>query len=94
MSATNASTPPITGPVHTYAKYPSGTDTGFIIRNGLDVDTMPSGTPGGTNGPSMLRKIYVQELLQPFNPSNLPCGFTVVGITLAPPSATNTVGQT
>jgi hypothetical protein len=32
--------------------------------------------------------------LQPFNPSNLPCGISYVGITLAPGSASNPVGTT
>lgn len=77
----------VTGPVHTYAKYPTGTDTGLFIYNGLDVDTIGFGI-------NSLKKIWVQELQQPFNPSNLPCGVTVVGITLTPPNATNEVGQT
>lgn len=75
-----------TGPVHTYAKYPAGTDKGLIIYNGLDMDYLY-----GTSEAN-LRKIWVQELQQPFNPSNLPCGVTVVGITLSPPSASNVVG--
>ncbi len=77
----------VTGPVHTYAKYPAGTDRGLILYNGLDQDYQ-------YNGEKNLRKIWVQELQQPFNPSNLPCGVTVVGITLTPPNATNIVGQT
>lgn len=76
-----------TGPVHTYAKYPSGTDTGLMIYNGLDQDYQ-------LYGESNLRKMWVQELQQPFNPSGLPCGITVVGITLTPPSAINMVGGT
>lgn len=82
----------VTGPVHTYAKYPTGTDTGLFIYNGLDVDFM--GFEPSPPAPNGLRKIWVQELQQPFNPSNLPCGVTVVGITLTPPNATNEVGQT
>jgi hypothetical protein len=87
MSGTNANQ--VTGPVHAYAKYPAGTDTGLIIYNGLDVDYLGSGFDPADG----LRKIWVQELQQPFNPSNLPCGFTVVGITLEPESDVNEVGQ-
>lgn len=83
MSGTNVLN--VTGPVHTYAKYPAGTDRGLFIYNGLDQDLV--------NINSNLSKIWVQELQHPFNPSNLPCGITVVGITLEPPSATNAVGQ-
>lgn len=77
----------VSGPVHTYAKYPAGTDTGLIIYNGLDQDYMGY----GLNDPE-LRKIWVFELQQQFNPSTLPCGYTVVGITLTPASATNSIG--
>lgn len=84
MSGTNAIN--TTGPVHTYAKYPAGTDVGLFIYNGLDQDPQYSGN-------SDLRKIWVQELQQPFDPSNLPCGVTVVGITLDPLNATNFVGE-
>lgn len=88
MSGTNANQ--VTGPVHTYAKYPAGTDAGLIIYNGLDVDYL---RPTATNdGSKNLRKMWVQELQQPFNPSNLPCGVTVAGITLAPVAATNPAG--
>ncbi|MDI3539066.1 MAG: hypothetical protein PWQ52_189 [Methanolobus sp.] len=80
-----------TGPVHTYAKYPEGTDTGLIIYNGLDVDYMSSSYPSGGAG-AILQEIWLQELQQPFNPSNLPCGFTVVGLSLTPNVATNLVG--
>ena len=86
MSGTNYNN--VTGPVHTYAKYPSGTDTGLIIYNGLDQDFQDYGI-GNLN----LRNIWVLELKQPFNPSGLPCGITVVGITLTPGTATNVVGS-
>ncbi|MCL6584332.1 MAG: putative Ig domain-containing protein [bacterium] len=72
-----------TGPVHTYAKYPAGTDKGLIIYNGLDIDC--------AENPN-LQKIWLQELQQPFNPSNLPCGVTVLGITLEPATESNPVG--
>jgi PKD domain-containing protein len=76
----------VTGPVHTYAKYPPGTDQGLIIYNGLDQDYL-------SNNEANLRKMWVQELQQPFNPSGLPCGITVVGITLTPVTAENEVGE-
>jgi hypothetical protein len=82
MSGTNINQ--VTGPVHTYAKYPAGTDVGLIIYNGMDMDYMPD---------SKLLEVWIQELEQPFNPSNLPCGVTVVGITLTPATDTNYVGQ-
>ena len=84
MSGTNALN--VTGPVHTYAKYPSGTDVGLIIYNGLNQHFQYRNDP-------WLRKMWIQELAQPVNPSNLPCGFTVVGITLTPPTAQNQVGE-
>jgi hypothetical protein len=39
-----------------------------------------------------LRQIWIQELLQPFNPSNLPGSVTVVGINLEPATAQNEIG--
>jgi hypothetical protein len=84
LSGTNALG--VTGPVQTYAKSPSGTDTGLILYNGLDVDFLTSSTPPNASSPAgNLAKIWLQLLQQPFNPSCLPCGTTVVGITLTPP---------
>ncbi|MFB3827905.1 MAG: hypothetical protein ACE15B_14130 [Bryobacteraceae bacterium] len=74
----------VTGPVHTYAKLVSGANEGLIIYNGLDTDYMSSSVD--------LQNIWKFEVLQPFNPSGLPCGRTVVGITLKPDTATNVVG--
>lgn len=76
----------VNGAVHTYAKFPLATDSGLIIYNGLDQDYQ-------YQGEANLRKIWVQELQQPFNPSLLPCGIPVVGIALAPPTASNPLGQ-
>lgn len=84
MSGTNAIN--VTGPVHTYANFPSGTDDGLIIYNGLDVDFLFGDDVD-------LRKIWVQELQQPFNPSGLPCRITVLGISLDPPADENFVGD-
>jgi virginiamycin B lyase len=86
MSGTNANQ--VSGPVLAYAKYPAGTDSGLFIYNGFDHDDLYSG------GNANLRKVWVLELQQPFNPSNLPCGVAVVGITASPATATNQVGTT
>lgn len=90
MSGTNARG--VTGPVHTYARYGSG----LIIYNGWDVDYLSSSTvPSTTSGAGNLSKTWYQELLVPFNPtpvSALPCGVTVVGITLGPATAVNDLG--
>jgi hypothetical protein len=87
MSGTNVNQ--VTGPTHTYARYGNG----LIIYNGFDVDVMNTGTaPNPAVGSGNLAKIWLHELQVPFNPSplaSLPCGVSVVGITLAPPSATN-----
>lgn len=85
MSGTNVLN--VTGPVHTYARYGNG----LMIYNGLDVDYLDYADP-----PNGLRKIWVQELQVPFNPtpaSILPCGITVVGIALQPLTDTNNVGE-
>ncbi len=89
MSATNING--VTGPVHTYATYanPGTTTQGLIIYNGLDVDYM--GYESSTNG---LRKIWVQELNQSFNPvTGLPCAAVVTGIKIEPASAEDQVGR-
>lgn len=52
------------GPVHTYAELSSGSYTGLIIYNGLDQDYQSQNEPN-------LRKIWLQELQQNFNPSSL-----------------------
>jgi hypothetical protein len=87
MSGTNILN--VTGPTHTYARYGSG----LFIYNGFDVDYMNLNTaPNPAVGPGNLAKIWLHELQVPFNPtpfSALPCGVSVVGITLSPPDATN-----
>jgi hypothetical protein len=88
MAATNVNG--AAGAVHTYAVYPAGTNKGLIIYNGLDIDFIGvEPTPPAPNG---LRKIWLQELRQSFDPANLPCGVASVGITLSPATATNPVG--
>jgi hypothetical protein len=84
----------VTGPVHTYAKYPSGTDYGLIIYNGMDMDFMGAGSgPDSSTPDGNMAKIWLQELRQPFNPSQLPGGVPVIGIALTPMSAALSVGE-
>jgi len=89
LSGTNVQ--PVTGPVHTYARFGSG----LMLYNGMDVDFMTTSTqPGTTTGATNLAKIWLQELQAPFNPSpqaDLPCGATVIGLNLTPASALNTL---
>lgn len=85
MSGTNINH--VTGPVHTYADYSIGGNAGLFIYNGLDIDYM-----GMESNPNGLRKIWIQELMQPFNPSDLPGSVTVVGINLVPITDQSEVG--
>ena len=91
MSGTNINE--VTGPVHAYARFGTVGSVGLIIYNGMDVDFLESGsTPDSTTGAGNLAKIWLQELQQPFNPSSLPCGVPVAGISLTPETATNDIG--
>lgn len=88
----------VTGPVHTFAEYPSVSMNpnptiarGLIIYNGLDVDYMGYYAACSPNG---LEKIWLLELQQTFNPSCLVPGPSVVGIDLNPPSQGKCVGGT
>jgi len=84
MSGTNYNQ--VTGPVHTYADYPAGSAAGLFIYNGMDMDYL-------YNNEANLRRVWTQELQQPFNPVvNLPCIVTPVGISISPESAENPVG--
>jgi len=82
----------VNGPVQTYAKFGSG----LIIYNGLDKDFMSNSNPSfdkaSTSGQVHLQRIWLLQLLQPFNPDNLPCGVKVFSFTLTPKLATNPVG--
>jgi hypothetical protein len=92
MSGTNALN--VTGPVHTYASLPPGTDEGLIIYNGLDIDALRTYTaPDSATPAGNLAKIWLQELQQLFNPSDLPGTNPVIGITLEPETATRNVGE-
>jgi hypothetical protein len=83
-----------TGPVHTYASVPAGTDGGLLIYNGLDVDFMNTTTaPDAATPAGNLAKIWLQELQQLFNPSGLPGTNPVIGISLTPATATHNVGD-
>ena len=61
----------VTGAVHMYAK--TGVDKGLYIYNGLDLDYIED-----TGSSHFMRELWINELKQPWNPSNLPCGATVV----------------
>jgi len=89
LDMTARNTNGVTGPVHVYAEYfsPGSTNVGLIIYNGLDTDYMGSGS-------NSLRKIWVQELRQAFNPSGLPHSLTVVGINLTEATTAEPVGGT
>lgn len=89
MAGTNARG--VTGAVHTYANFPTGTDQGLFIYNGLDMDFLSFNRGTGTQE---LLKIWFNELLQPVAPSGLPCRIPVVNIKLDPPDAINNVGET
>jgi len=83
----------VTGPVHTYATLPLGTDIGLIIYNGLDLDYMNTSTrPDSVYPADNLAKIWLQELQQLFNPSDLPSTNPVVGIALKPDTVTLNLG--
>jgi hypothetical protein len=78
-----------TGPVQTYARLGNG----LMIYNGLDWDYVEyAAGPGTGNSYDNLCKIWKLILDQPWNPDGLPCGVSVTGITLNPPTATNPVG--
>jgi cysteine-rich repeat protein len=85
MKAKNAVIGQQTGvalPTHTYAGtnrlQPAGLGDGLIIYDGLDKDFLPVGTGFGTgDGTQNLARVWLFELLQPFNPDGLPCGILV-----------------
>lgn len=67
----------ITGPVQTYANLGNG----LVIYSGLDKDEMSGSDfdPALGNGPSHLNRIWLLELLQPWDPDNLPHANPVIG---------------
>lgn len=74
---------------HAYARYGDG----IMIYNGFDIDPMYSSLQPSTSGTGNCAKIWLLELQQPWGANyNLPCGVRVVGISLAPATATNPVG--
>jgi hypothetical protein len=86
LAATNALS--VTGAAEAFALYLANTDTGLLIYNGLDQDPLD---PALDN--TYLRKIWVLELQQPFNPSGLcPTCRPAMGIALTPATATNPLG--
>jgi len=67
----------VNGPVQAYAKLGSG----LVIYSGLDKDSMSGGTfdPAATDGVSALNRIWLLELLQPWNPDGLPASTPAAG---------------
>jgi len=83
----------VNGPVQTYARLGSG----LIIYSGLDKDAMSNTSPSfdkaSLSGQVHLQRIWLLQLLQPFNPDSLPCGVKVFGLSLMPKTATNPGGS-
>jgi hypothetical protein len=75
LRAKNASG--VDGPAQAYANLGQG----LVIYSGLDKDFLPGASfdPAATNGASHLNRIWLLELLQPWNPDNLPHDNPVVG---------------
>lgn len=68
LTATNAVG--VDGPVHAYANLGHG----LIIYSGLDKDYLGSGSfdPASASGSDQLRRVWLLELLQPWDPDGLP----------------------
>ncbi|MGB2716768.1 MAG: Ig-like domain-containing protein [Vicinamibacterales bacterium] len=78
------------GPVQAYARLGAG----LIVYDGLDMDAADASDGfDNSTGDAALNRVWEQNLTQAFNPDGLPCNVVATGITLSPPSATNTVGQ-
>jgi hypothetical protein len=92
MSATNGLG--VTGAVHSYARYPAGSDAGVIIYNGLDIDFDPAAPPDSATISGNVAKLWLQELQQPMSPTCLSCGFPVTGVSLTPATDRNPLGAT
>jgi endonuclease/exonuclease/phosphatase family metal-dependent hydrolase len=70
----------VNGPAQAYANLRGG----LIIYSGLDKDFMGESSgfdPQSTSGSTHLNRIWLLELLQPWNPDGLPRGTPVVGAT-------------
>ena len=81
MTASN--TNHVTGPVQAYARYGNG----LIIWNGLDMDPlsgMSTFDPASSDPDVQESRIWMLDLLQRFNPDNLPAEVKVFGVTLTP----------
>ena len=76
LRATNANG--VDGPAQAYANLGSG----LIVYNGLDKDFLPGASsfdPSATDGTTHLNRIWLLELLQPWNPDGLPNSNPVAG---------------
>jgi hypothetical protein len=82
MTATNVAL--VEGPMHCYSHY----YTGLVIYNGLNIDHMGTGFGSDTG----LVNIWTFELMQPWNPTGLPCHIHAAGnLTLTPVQASNPI---
>ena len=71
LQATNVNG--VNGPVQTYARLGAG----LVIYSGLDKDDIGSSfDPASTSGDDHLARIWMLELLQPWNPDGLPASVT------------------
>lgn len=75
LRATNAVG--VDGPVQAYANLGSG----IVIYNGLDKDFLPGGSfnPTATDGVTHLNRIWLLDLLLPWNPDDLPHSNPAIG---------------
>jgi len=83
----------VTGTVYAYSKDGSvGAGKGMLIYNGFDLDDILFYLGSDTSGANALRKLLLQELDQPVNPSGLACSTPVVNH--SPPIANAGLNQT
>jgi hypothetical protein len=80
----------VTGPVQAYGNI----GRGLVIYSGLDKDYMPgpSFDPAATDGASHLNRIWLLQLLQPWDPDNLPGTVKAFGLALTPKTGSDPAG--
>jgi lysophospholipase L1-like esterase len=80
----------VTGPVQAYGNI----GRGLVIYSGLDKDFMPgpSFDPAATDGASHLNRVWLLQLLQPWDPDNLPGTVKAFGLALTPKSGSDPTG--
>lgn len=91
LTATNANN--VTGPLQAYARLGSG----LIIYCGFDMDVLRQSVgfdPASSVARDQLARVWLLQLLQPWNPDNLAGSVKVFGLALAPSATTVPVGTT